>query len=689
MGVIERNRDQIALALTVASLFALIELSYPLFFLKTDNRDYFFPLFSYNADSVSRGFLPVYNFHQFLGVAHLSSIQPATLYPPIYAAFWLSRIVFGSYIAGIDILVVTHFIAGALGVYCLLTHLRLSRESAFFGAVTWPLSSFLVYRTLVWGVIYPVAAYFPWMIFLSLRLKDVSGFKTVLPLALVRLLLFYSGYPQYFIYACIFEFLTVAPLYAAQPRGSLKDILGITAKYLGSYAVVLALAMPLLLPAWHQVEDSSSRIQPLRFATYISGPFNWHVWLPGLFFLTAGTYRTSNENLVSYLAYQGLFMPPLAAYALLRMRGLSGRTGAAAAVFILLAFFAFMWASSTTLQGMIYSVPILNRFRRQYKLYFFVAFYLALIAAAGFDLLLPHLKRLWKKAAAVLIALQAITLVCVYLAYPHYDISAHNGSRGHPSHASSTDWSDLAQTDPLDARLSGGRIFSFACGNGFSTKFYEYNYATMKGLYYFAGYEPLIDRLGAKKTLGLNYKACFMPPPGRTPPVRYLRTWGVRWYIVGAANARRYQGFFKGNNMKFFYGDRIRSVYYDGAASPMFFWRGSNSSLGLSGQVGVNTIRVTVDSDAGGEVVLNWLYRPFFRGLLDGSETGVLSDEHGRTIIRAPAGRHEITLTYTDPSFTAGSYAFAASAALLAVAWAAKSIIRKTPPRFNGSPGVR
>jgi len=307
---LKKIHKPLILCAVLLSVFAFIESKQPYFFMEDDNRDFYLPYFVHNFESLLKGELAFFNFHQFLGIPHFSSGQTAVFYPVTYLCVFASKVLFGHYFAAIDIQVIFHLLIGALGFYAFLRALELNGMAAFFGALTWPLCSFVVYVSNSWVILAGAAAYFPWMIYFAIKLYQMPAAKNIAGLVIFRLLLFYAGHIQYFIYSVIFEILTFTLLILKKygrdkDRMYLKHILKV---YTISFVFVFFLSLPLLLPMWHQTSISASRSCRLPFAEYFSESYDMFQWLTGIVFpfndaTAANKWAHRHLNSISHVGY--------------------------------------------------------------------------------------------------------------------------------------------------------------------------------------------------------------------------------------------------------------------------------------------------------------------------------------------------------------------------------------------------
>ncbi len=651
----------LGLIISLLILFLYIEYKHPYFFLQDDNRDYYLPYFIYNYKSLLNGELAVYNFHQFLGIPSLAVGQSGTLYPITYLSVFASDLIFGHYFAAVDIQVILQLLIGGVGFYKLIRFFDVERKVAFFAGISWPLSSFIVYVSNSWVIVSAVAAYFPWMLFLSFRLFKEATPKATIYAIIPRLLLFYAGHIQYFIYSIIFEFITVILYTVLHPEASQKKarILKFIKEYLKGYIYVFVLSLPLLLPMWHQTNISSSRSGRLQFSTFVSQYFPFDQLLKGLFYpfldVNENTYASFRNMLnLSHIGYIPIFLIVIGIVDryIIRKNNIKVNT-VRLFVFIGPALLAFFWATNWVFNYIIYLIPILNRFRWPFKLAFYLDFYLIIIAALILSYITKHLfKRKTAKRIILLVItiLQVVNFGFLYTCFPYKDFGEHHSDT-------------IPLEEKLKDKLKEGRIISV----GFDTwtpttennQVYltaptlGFDYATLWGLDYFAGYEPLIPAANAKACLDLNFSAII--DYGDPIPIDYLRKAAVKWYIVPRDRIDEYSKIFIDYGIIPLYEDENRVVFYDENANSMFFNSDGEKIKSNYYKVTANKIEISVDMQQSDKVILNYLYNPFFKAYIDGKKTELISEDI-QMAVSVPVGKHRVLIKYEDPYLITGAY---------------------------------
>jgi hypothetical protein len=368
--------------LLLISLFLLcLELKYPYYFFQDDNRGLHFPLLIHNLRAMMSGEIPLYNFHQSLGIPHLSNGLSAVLYPITYIALFLSKLLFGHYFAGMDIQAIFHLIFGGLGLFFLLKELSLDDKSALFGALTYPLCSFNIFISNSWIIVGGPIGYFPWMIYLGIKLigadaRESFSRKYFLLLILARLMVAFIGHTQYFIYSVLLEIFTVTLFTLMFRHGKrVKQLLRPVSYYILSLVATAVLSLPLHLPMWRQMSISFSRGGAFDLGGLMEEGILISDWIQGLtwpFAFSSDPLAQSRD--IVFIGIVPLIFIIVAFIAILTILIFRTREKTAqdptpekvalsAVVFLGLAVICFCWACNIIVPYLIQYIPILNRFR--------------------------------------------------------------------------------------------------------------------------------------------------------------------------------------------------------------------------------------------------------------------------------------------------------------------------------------
>lgn len=637
-------RQALLAALAVAACLLVLEVVRPYYFLQDDNRDDFLPLFVHNLRALRGGRLALFNFHQYLGLPHLAAGQTAALYPPVYLALAASRLIFGHVFAGIDLLVVFHLAVGAAGAFALLRRLGAAEEAALFGALTWALNPFSIVVSSFWVTVSPTVALLPWTTLLSLRTLDQGRPEDIALLVGARALLFYAGYVEYFLYAVLFEAAFAAAV-STRRRA---------ARWLASFPLTALACLPLLLPLLGQVRVSAERSGALPYLTFANDDARPRAWLLGLLWpFPYGPGRLLGfSKLVRPISHLGWAGAALAAYGAARSFREKSRAAAAS---VALAALALAWAFGW-LDRALYALPILNRFRFHLKLLLPADFFLVVLAAAAFGRL-----RLSRQVGLALVALQAANLLAL--------------AATTPAQCLIVDVDRPPLSEPLRAEISEGRIASLGTGRPAPSRYAPtlgFNYATLWGLYHFAGYDPLVpighfvEAYGANEDALLNEAAFEKDFPER------MRRWGVRWLVVQAGVRERYAAALKALGARPRFYDAERVVYETSGALPLAYWQDGRPGRPPEAAFAVNEAWVDVDDARGGRLVVSVLRQAGFSAAVDGRPAPLFVTDDRQFAVDVPPGRHRVALAYEEPAFLLG-LALAAAGALAFGLWAARA----------------
>ncbi|EKQ51304.1 MULTISPECIES: hypothetical protein [unclassified Clostridium] len=650
------------LVFLVFGILLFIEYKHPYFFLQDDNRDSYLPYFVHNYESIIKGELALYNFHQFLGIPSLAIGQTAALYPITYFSVFLSKCIFGHYFAAIDIQVILHLLIGAVGVYKFIILLENDNKAAFFGGLTWPLSSFVIYVSNSWVIVAAVAAYFPWMLLFSFCLYKKPSLKTTIYTVLVRLLLFYAGHIQYFIYSVIFEFITVIcyVIYDASMGEKESNVLRFLKNYIESYIYVFIFSLPLLLPMWHLTTVSAQRSERLPFEIFFDEYFPVDQLIKGLFYPflqpdenTEFSFRNMlNLSHVGYFTMIFLLIGIIQKY-ITKSKSIR-RNSKNVCVFMIPMLLALLWSTNWMFNMIIYLIPILNRFRWPFKLALFFDFYLIVIATLVLSNFIRQLE--WKKVVKdiliiLIIGIQMFNFIFLYTGTAYRDFGEHHADR-------------LPLVENLKNKLIGGRIISIGFDiwnptpqndtNNLTAPTMGFSYATLWGLDYFAGYEVLISKSSLDAALGLNFTAIVK----ENDPIQvdYFRKAAVRWYIVPKSKVDKYSKKLNSYGIVKKYEDEYRVVFYDEKAYPMFFNLKGEQVESDDYTVTTNNIELSVNLQQPDSIIFNNMYNDFFEGYIDGNKAKLTPINDINFCISVPEGKHKILIKYRDPYLITGIY---------------------------------
>jgi len=651
-------------------IFASLELTHPYYFLQDDNRVQNLPYYIYNFKSIISGEIPLYNFHQYLGTPHLACIQPGVLYPVNYVGLLLSKLFLGHYYGGMDFIALIHLLGASIGFYQLVKSFGLGKESCFFGAVAWAFCPIVLTGGSHWVHFLIYAAIFPWTLRYSIRQIYAVSAHDFLVLAILRVLAFFAGHPQLFVYMITFESLTVIALKIIEENSHKYDIrtriknIAKSSVYLGSnFIVVLLLSLPQLLPTLNQIKISASRNQIWEWDDYVMLSCKLTKYIQGL--VAPNTFFIEHPNL-SHIGYVTLISIILAIFYCLKREKY-------VPVFLLLGLISLFWACDILVTKILYHLPVYNRFRWPFKLTFFTSFYLIALSTFGFDFIVKRLQMLsrfgysFTPIILILLLIHILNFALLYTIFPQTKYSLFSDS--------------VPFSEPYSGKLAGSRFASFSqeplvdtiynrSDNGNQMPMIGYNFASIWGVYSLAGYEVMIAQKNLDASFGLYKSGQFRLQPGTilnlesVIPLDYLRQWGVSYYIVDKRLAL--DGIHSSMVVS-----PTESTYliHDPLAKPLVYLDKKLNGDGLRYKFQTNSVKIATQSDTKDIVVVNMLFNSHFHASIDGSKTSVNETPQGQMSIDVPPGSHSIMITYRDMSFIWGAI-ISAITALIMLNWA-------------------
>lgn len=627
----------LATTLAIASvLLLLLEFRWPYYFLQDDGLEYFLPAYFHNWKSLLAGHLPLYDFHIFAGVPHAAVGQPAVFYVPQYFATFLSESIWGHPFATIDLMAFMHGLIAVAGGYVLLRYLGASEAAASFGGLA-AFSGFFVWAGRLWPGALILCAWFPWMVWASLRYLGKPGAGRAGWLMFFRLGLLYGGQPQFFVLAMIFEHLFGLSYTLAKRRE------GWGLRYLGYIALDLPtalLGLPLLLPMWSEVGRSLDRARPLSYTEFSSLHISPIFWLMGQLFVfirlnLPRDYVTQSIPYLSYIGYIASILP-LGAVVLWKKQPKSRPwLMACCACFVI----ALLWCWNV-LGPVIYHLPVLNRFRWPFKLIYFAGFFQCLVAA----LVLTVFSRRWQRVAIALFLVNWVVVFCIL-----------------PNHA----WRVREYHPPLKSHwvntLKNGRYLVVSEGPVFSgsDQLVELDYSELWGLDNLLGYEPLLPQRNAQVVFGKidlesDLHSGSYDGSLKKPFLAHLKEWSVKYVLVGPARAyvssKLAAAGYRRQEEK-----QGWTLWKDPAALPRVRWadagEGSGAGAGIRWTEHVNSIDVDLSEWPGRQLVFAFAANHGLETCFAGHCRPVAHSPDGLIRVEIPVGTRHVRLVYHNALF--------------------------------------
>ena len=650
---------RLLLLVVLAGFVALLELRHPYYFLQDDNRTTYLGQILAHWRGLRDGELPLYNFHQLLGLPAFAFGPVVLFYPPAYAALLASQALWGHPYATIDLLVTLHLAAGLLGMERLLRHLGLSSAAVALGALSWPLSSMAVYVASSWWSVAGVIAYLPWTILLALRLLRQPTAGALATLAVVRAAFVYVGHVQFFVYAACFELLCALLAARAIYAGGWRRRVRPLTAYLSSLYLTAALALPFVQTQWFHTTQSRERAAPLGFSAFRAGSYNVLEWLEG----TVNPFRPlagGHEFLYPYLSFSGHATVLLLLGAPLLLRRAAPATALPPHVFTVPLAVAFLWTIGA-LDRIVYLAPVLNRFRWHFRINVVVVFFMVVVAAqalaaAGGVLRRRYGERTWRAVAAAALLVQLGGFLALYGTQPPRPINV-RPSRERPP-----------LREPLATSLAHGRIVAlgFHSADPYTAAQLAFDYASLWGLFQYGGSATLPpaahhDRfvgLVGKDERRLRHDGVFKPAE---VPVGDFARWAVAWYLVAKnaedpAETRRYRQQLAAHGMTVVAEDERRIVFADPHAQPLVALDDGRARQSLQPRIGGRSLAVRFrPDDRARQLVAAFLARPGLSAQTgDGRPLPLHRDPLDRLVVAVPPAVDGVRFVYDDPALRRG-----------------------------------
>lgn len=175
-----------------------------------DMQLFFVPQKFLLREALRAGDLPLWTPYVGTGAPFLANFQTGVFYPPNWAFAALP------FYEGFNLLVVFHFVAGAVFAWLLMREMGFDRVPAFAGAATWAFGGYFVSLLNLMNAL-QAATWAPalgWAVLSHLRLRSVPS---LLRLALITGLGFLAGEPQTFLLASLAAALTAGLAVARRP----------------------------------------------------------------------------------------------------------------------------------------------------------------------------------------------------------------------------------------------------------------------------------------------------------------------------------------------------------------------------------------------------------------------------------------------------------------------------------------
>ena len=627
----------ITLVFLAILLFSVLEISLPYFFLQDDNASYFLPNYTYNWRSiVSNKSIPLVNFHQYLGHDYLGQGQTGVLYLPIYIAIFLSKIIVHNTLATIDILVIAHLIAAAVGMFLLLRKKQISPTISLLAGFMWISFPFLLTTSkghVHWSYL---AVYLPINFLLLENLITKPRFRNIIFLALIKALFFLQGYIQHeailIQLELLFIVITTITLFLKKDTRTIKRFI---TPYVTSFLFFTFLIAPLFLPMFATQQASLSRSAQLPIDIFTSYSMNIKHFFHAQIFQF---HPQSVAQATSHIFYAGLinFLTLLLLFSKQIRKQLIKNNLLAYIICIPITL-----VLSTPYIKFLYFLPLFNLFRGPYKYFPFFLFFLTVgVASIANSLIKTRHKTIKFIIYSLLICTIFLNLAVLW------------------SHKTNTFGSPRLHNPPNNylehiINKKSGRLLSFHVGNQNETHLYPYmtyNYATLFGYYHFGGYDPIISKINSKLTFGLNHINNFKGDITEKL-LDYLSLWSVK-YIISRDTTSNKQYLDRFPQLELIYQENNILLYENTAALP--FVRYQNPKEKLDFKINTNSIDIYPDNTDTETVTVSIASLPQYQYFIDGKRTDNNKTDNNTVQLTIPPQTKTITIKFVNRHFYAG-----------------------------------
>ena len=662
--------DIIIVISVILAILSIIEIRFGgYFFVHDDNLQSYLCLYKHTFDGLMHGSLSLYNFHQFMGIPFVDEGQSGVFNPLVYISVGLSKLFTGDVFATIDIM--TFFALSAAGVtmYLLLKELGTGRCIAILGGIAWALNSFTVNMAKAWMITTFFTAIFPLMIFASIRLVYKSDLKSYIYAAIPRVLMFYTGHPQFFLYSVIFEGITYV-MYTLIVKADRKTKLSCLARFCISYIPVVILCLPLLFIQFRATTNSEVRSNKIYWEFFLNGRMLPSDLVKGIFvpwmakadYGDLANFKDINSNLahVGYPVIIAILLIPVLIIVMVRKKA-DLRKLKVIIPFVPGAVIAVLWATSEAFLAIIYHIPMLNRFKFPFKLVLFFDFFIVVVGCLLMELILKSffVKTLLRKVTLVLlIGSEILGYLVLYTIFPapQYGISNKVTLPYKPGYI------DLVKDDGRVVTTAYSMYYTkdVSLPDNFYIDSMGFNYATLYGVDNVLGYSVFLSKefYMNLNELGIKYSenASFI----ETPPqlVELMTRYGAKWFILpkpsnpGEAFAALEEYLEKSGVVRHSEYETCYVYINTNAIALVHPVSDCNPQDTVTFVENINDIVINTSADfKADDIAMIYSYNERLHLYVDGKEEDIrISDDGTHLLASVPDGAHEVILRYQDES---------------------------------------
>lgn len=625
-------------AAAALGLLLALQLLEPFFFLRDDNATHFLGAYTYAAETVAGGELPLLNQHQFLGNTFLAAGQTGVFLAALHPLAAALRLLGVDGKALIDALATLHLWLGGLGMLLLLRHLGVHRGLTWPLALGWCLSPFGVVVSRSWIFVSYLFAFLPWSTWLLLRFLERPTARRGAALVLVKALFLLTGYVQSMVIASFFELAFLAARWLRERRRLevRREGTAVAAVFL----LTALLAAPLLLPLYQAKNASAERaerIDATRALSFAVGPIDFartQLLLP-----RPGALFRQGSSAPFYLG-----LPLLAAVGL----AVAWRRRLPADVAAALWAGLFALAMSTLLYYVLYLTPLFASLRWPFKNFPAAAFYLMLAAAgaaAAFAAKSPARARVAAGLAWLNLLLQLILLAVPSFRQPF------------GPHRFTGTVAELRASPVLAGIGAEGRVIAAGSPRD-PTREPEparlgFLYASLAGKFHLAGYDPLLARINRELAPPTTANTELLFPSDAWPQVRGALEKLSGRYLLVAADSELRETLASDPALRLVTSQGDLLLFELATALPVVFHLEDRAPLPFSWRA--NGIQLDLPADwPGGHVFFNVAGLDGYRLRVDGEAGESPELLENRPVATLPSGAHRVELVYRDAAFEIG-----------------------------------
>jgi hypothetical protein len=631
-------------ALFLVSAFAFLEFRQPYYFAQDDALVAEMPGMLEGCRSVWMGVWPDYDPYRLMGGPLAGTGLYSLTYPPTYLAYAVARDVLRNEYALLDVFAALHLAAGYCIMTCLCRRLGMRPMIGCCATLSFLLSGSILIMGRSWHAFMPIVVWMPLLMLAIQRLVERPvDWKWQVGTGVAAGLPFHVGFPQVWVYTVLFVALAIVLLWITGAISWRRMLSAWPAGF-----VTLGVVAPLL---WPQLLASRNLLRPPPYGTGITS--QWIAALlpyPLVKVAHPMGWGSTDVQYMGHFIYFGTVFAILFAVGALLILSRSSRKAWSRNVWLACAMIAMLIAIGD--QGLLFylmsKLPFTgtvnnNPFR---ALPFFVLF---AVVAGG-----VVIERILRKSSAGARWAGVIPVITLVLLGYHVVMAR-------PSFYTYGFTPFPALGPAIAKRIEGNtsaRMISWTTRRSISPAFASSLPLDLPMVHEtpaFSGYDPLLEwgesYRRAERLLGEK-------------PVEALRMYGVRWHLLSSLLHNRVISPNPEVNAE------ERSIKDDVAlqavmpllhmtahtndvrleeladVSPMAFPE-TQPTLPLPIGAGGNGIKVSLKHwKDGGKIVVNFLWYPQMRAVVDGEAVKVSHDTWGRMVVDVPAGTTSLRIHY-------------------------------------------